>query len=103
MRRVYVSGPMSGYPGFNFANFNDAARQLRAMGYGVVNPVDINTDTTTPWAECLRADLRALLDCTDVACLPGWELSRGAMLEVHVAMALGIPCRPINTFHKVVA
>ena len=102
-RRVYISGPMSGYPGWNFATFNDAALQLRAMGYEVCNPVDINTDVTTPWAECLKADLAALLECTDVACLSGWELSRGAQLEVHVAMALNIPCRPIGTFHKVVA
>ena len=103
VRRVYISGPMSGYPGWNFAAFNDAASQLRELGYEVVNPVDINTDVTMPWAECLKADLAAVLECTDVACLAGWELSRGAVLEVHVAMALSIPCRPIGAFHKVAA
>ena len=102
-RRVYISGPMSGYPGWNFAAFNDAASQLRELGYEVVNPVDINTDVTMPWAECLKADLAAVLECTDVACLAGWELSRGAVFEVHVAMALSIPCRPIGAFHKVAA
>ena len=85
MARVYIAGPMSGYPGHNFDLFNAAAAQLRALGHDVLNPVDINPDPGTPWNECMRKDIEALMTCGTVALLPGWEASRGACLEVHIA------------------
>ena len=36
-------------------------------------------------------DIRMALDCEAVACLPGWENSRGASLEVHIFRALNRP------------
>jgi hypothetical protein len=89
VKRIYVSGPMTGIPDHNFPAFNAEAARLRALGYEVVNPVDVNPDHGTPWAECLRNDLLALLQCDGIALLPGWESSRGAALELHVARALG--------------
>lgn len=86
--RVYVSGPMTGLPGLNFAAFHEAAAKLRAAGYDVVNPAELNPDMTTPWAQCMRADIKALCDCDAVALLPGWEGSKGAHLEIHVAHRL---------------
>jgi DNA primase len=90
VKRIYVSGPMTGIPEHNFPAFNAESARLRALGYEVVNPVDINPDPGTPWNECLKADLRALLDCDTIALLPGWEGSKGAHLEVHVAHRVGI-------------
>lgn len=80
MKRIYISGPMTGLPDFNFPAFNVEAERLRALGYDVINPVDINPDTTTPYNECLRNDLKALLDCDTIAMLPGYGASRGACL-----------------------
>lgn len=91
--RLYVSGPMTGIPEWNFPAFNAAAEQLRAYGYDVVNPADGGADEATTWAEYLKEDLRLLLACDGVATLPGWTGSRGACLEVHVARALGMPVR----------
>ncbi len=90
MKRVYLSGPMSNMPDFNFPAFNTEAERLRALGYDVINPVDINPDTTTPYNECLRNDLKALLDCDTIAMLDGWMDSNGAHLEMHVAQRVGI-------------
>lgn len=90
MKRIYLSGPMSNMPDFNFPAFNAEAARLRALGYDVVNPVDINPDTTTPYNECLRADLKALLDCDTIAMLDGWMDSNGAHLEMHIAHRVGI-------------
>lgn len=88
--RVYVSGPMSGLPGLNFPAFNEATLRLRAAGYSVVNPAELNPDPTTPWHECMKADIKALCDCDTVALLPGWENSKGSHLEVHVGHRLGL-------------
>lgn len=90
MKRVYLSGPMTGIPDFNFPAFNAEASRLRALGYDVVNPVDINPDTTTPYNECLRNDLKALLTCDTIAMLPGYGASRGACLELSVARRIGM-------------
>ena len=50
-------------------------------------------------ADYLRADLRALIRSADgVATLPGWQESRGASLEVHVAKALSIPVKPLDAW-----
>ncbi len=90
MSRVYISGPMSGIAEFNFPAFHAAAAHLRDLGHEVVSPAEVNTDTTMTWEQCLRADIKALCDCDTIAMLPGWENSKGAHLEVHVAHRLGI-------------
>lgn len=90
MKRIYISGPMSGLPNHNFPAFHAAAEKVRAQGIEAVNPAEINADTDLSWEECLRADIKALCDCDTIAMLPGWENSKGAHLEVHVAHRLGI-------------
>lgn len=91
MKRIYLSGPMTGIPEHNFPAFNAEAARLRAQGYDVVNPVDINPDPATSWHECLRHDLAALLTCDALALLPGWQGSTGAHLEMHVAHRIAMP------------
>ncbi len=91
---------MSNMPDFNFPAFNAEAARLRALGYDVVNPVDINPDTTTPYNECLRNDLKALLDCDTIAMLPGYGASRGACLELSVARRVGMEVLYLATQEK---
>lgn len=88
--KLYLSGPMTGLPELNFPAFHNAAAELRAMGYEVVNPADLNPDGATSWAQCMRNDIKALCDCDALVLLPGWEASKGAHLEVHVAHRLEI-------------
>jgi hypothetical protein len=84
---------MSGKPDLNFPAFHAAAAKLRAQGYDVVNPAELNPDQTASWEQCMRVDLAALVTCEEIHMLEGWEHSRGAKLELHVATALGM--RPI--------
>jgi hypothetical protein len=91
--RVYVSGPMSNMPEFNFPAFHAAAAELRARGYEVVNPAELDEGDdaivgSMPWEDYLRRDIRALMDCNAIALLPGWQASRGASLEEHIARTL---------------
>lgn len=89
-RRVYVAGPMTGLPELNFPLFHRVTAELRARGALVVNPAELNPDPTADWTDCMRADLKALVDCDAIVLLPGWEKSRGATLEHHVASKLGL-------------
>ncbi|MCL2162343.1 MAG: DUF4406 domain-containing protein [Betaproteobacteria bacterium] len=89
MKRVYVSGPMTGLPELNFPVFYAEARRLRELGYTVINPAELNKNETRR-AQCMRRDIRALTLCDAVQLLPGWRASKGAALELAVAKELGM-------------
>lgn len=93
MTTVYVSGPMTGIENLNFPAFNAAAERLRSAGFVVVNPAELNPDAEAKgltWNQCMRVDIRALMECEYVFMLPGWRASRGANLEHHIAQSLGM-------------
>ena len=90
MKRIYLSGAMTGFPDLNFPAFHAAASALRAKGHDVVNPAEIEPEGEKTWASCMRADLKAMLDCCTVALLPGWEDSKGANIEARLALNLGM-------------
>jgi len=112
MKRTYLAGPMSGIPEFNFPAFNAAAARLREAGHTVFNPaerdierhggVDISKGNATGSQEHAAKEhgfsLREALaddtawickEATAIAMLPGWENSKGARAEWHLALALG--------------
>lgn len=95
--RLYIAGPMTGLPEHNLPAFAEAEQQLLAAGYKVINPGFRGDDIPGwVWADYLRADLALLLACDGVALLPGWESSRGARLEAHVAEQLDMAVKPIE-------
>lgn len=108
MTTLYVAGPMTGLPEFNYPAFNEAARLLRGFGYAVLNPVDAEQKNPTPgepqaWDWYMRHALRMVLDADGIALLPNWEGSRGAVLEVNVARALGMECARLEHWIEAVA
>lgn len=103
--RVYVAGPMTGLPRFNFDAFEEACDRLRADGYFVTSPHEMDLaqgfDPDSDGAghdlrAALEADIAAVIAADVVVLLPGWELSPGVMVEVLVASAHGVPCVPIE-------
>lgn len=114
LRTIYLAGPMRGYPGFNFAAFDDAARTLRAVGYTVISPADEDrakgfeglgltgdedlADYGLSLREILVEDLSLVGLRADAVCaLPGWYHSTGARLEVELARAIGLPVRTLTS------
>ena len=88
--RIYVAGPMTGYPELNFPAFHAAAKVLRAQGHHVENPAEINADPKAQWLDCMRMDIARLVTCDAVLMLPGWQNSRGALVEHGLAVGLGM-------------
>ena len=97
MKRIYISGAMTGVPELNFPAFHEAAKALRDKGFYVVNPAEIKPEGEPSWSACMRADLKAMLDCCTVALLPGWEDSKGANIEARLAINLGMRVVEIET------
>lgn len=93
MTTIYISGGMSNYPDHNFPAFNRAAEFLREVNMGrieVINPADTGIVEGWSWSDYLRYDLRLLVKADSIYMLKGWEDSKGACLERHVAIELGM-------------
>lgn len=95
VKKVYISGPISGIPGGNREAFLAAELVLQASGYDVVNPQKLvprmlGEENEEDWAGCMRLAIRLLLDCDQIYLLDGWFRSRGAQVEHGVAVALGM-------------
>ena len=109
--KVYLAGPMTGYPHFNYPAFHAAAEQLRQEGHFVFSPAerDMERDGKDWGAEVKNGsateakdkgfDLRTALhddlaficrEADAIALLPGWEKSTGAQAEWAAARALSL-------------
>jgi hypothetical protein len=42
--KVYVAGPMTGYPGFNYGAFDEARDLLASEGWDVISPADLDRE-----------------------------------------------------------
>lgn len=106
--KVYIAGPMSGVPHFNIPLFKLAAEDLRARGYEVVSPAELDSpkmqelalastdgdlksledSTGETWGDVLARDVKLISDggITGIIFLPGWHKSRGARLEATVGL-----------------
>lgn len=101
---LYLGGPMTGIPQFNFPAFDQAAGRLRAEGFDVVSPAELDDPKTREaalasadgalgsgaangetWGDFLSRDVKLIADKVDGAVfLDDWETSRGARLEALV-------------------
>lgn len=111
--RVYIAGPMTGIPQFNYPAFISAAETLRSYGYDVVSPAELddpedraaalaspngrmsefNSRSSQTWGDFLARDVKLLADdgIEGIVVLRGWGKSKGARLETFVAHLLGLP------------
>jgi len=111
--KVYLAGPMTGIPQFNFPAFDAVAADLREHGYEVVSPAELDDPedretalaspdgsmagghgaTQKTWGDFLARDVKLLADggIEAIFVLPGWERSRGARLETFVGYLCGLP------------
>lgn len=89
MSRVFISGPMTGYPDFNYLAFNEAETQLKRFFAVVVNPAKTDGgDTSKPWVYYIEKNIHFLQQCNCIYLLRGWERSPGAMIEAIIARKL---------------
>lgn len=116
MKRCYLAGPMRSKPQFNYPAFMDGAARLRAAGWEVFNPAEMDIEQDNGGAPTTlsieeqhahasafdnarryaKRDCRVLIDelraenGDAVVVLPDWEESTGARAEVAVARWVGL-------------
>lgn len=97
---IYLSGPMTGYPRWNFDAFAEAAEHLRSLGVTVLSPHEKDLEAGFDpngrgegfdLRAALEWDVEAVLSSDAIVVLPGWEDSSGCAIEVLTASSLGLP------------
>lgn len=109
--KIYLAGPMRGYPNFNFPAFHAAQSLLESAGHEVFSPakadearhgddfaavnpegsVEKATENGFSLGVALSTDLTYIcLQAEAIALLPGWEKSNGAQAEWATAKAMGL-------------
>lgn len=105
-KSIYVAGPMSGIPEFNFPAFYEAQRTLEEQGWKVYNPaakdeeIELDKEAVKTGDDKLAMskgfDFRAaytwdvlrIIEGHGIYMLKGWEKSPGAFGEWAVARAM---------------
>lgn len=108
---IYISGPMSGLLEMNFPAFAEAATRLRGLGHMVVSPHEVTlpeypagykpvteAERTAMWLAFMRADIKQMMDADTVVTLPGWAKSKGANIEIDIALGLHMPVVSLRQF-----
>lgn len=99
---TYISGPMTGYPDYNRAAFRHAeavVRDLRGDCWNIDNPAALDLGESATWQDYMRRHVVTIgTRVSEMVVLPGWEVSRGARLEVDLAHALSIPVMPLTLY-----
>lgn len=116
--KLYLAGPMSNLPLYNFPAFDAAAAKLRSAGFHVFNPAENDrqngfdaqalglqgheaADHGFSIRETLKQDLSWICDHAEgLALLPGWTQSKGATAEIALAQALKIPVASAEVWFK---
>jgi Domain of unknown function (DUF4406) len=103
--KIYLAGPMRGYPNANRVSFERAAMLLRHAHppeeLELFSPVEYNDTHGIPEGDIgpLAIDLAWIINQADGAVLlPGWEDSRGARAEVTAAIAVSKPVWRLETY-----
>jgi hypothetical protein len=97
--KIYISGPMTGHPDYNFRSFFDAEELILKLGHTALNPAWQDGYTFEEakksakikghsWGQYMREDLKMLMMAEGIVLLDGWRESKGAKLEAIVAGAL---------------
>ena len=86
--KIYIAGPMTGIPDLNYPAFDALAEKLRAAGHAVINPAENPVPPCGSWLGYMRMSVAQVSTVDCVVMLPGWESSRGATLEHHIAVQL---------------
>lgn len=93
MEKVYVAGPMRGFPKSNFPAFKAAKKRLVECGKHVISPADLDQlfgHDDNDMDATIRRDFEAIMNVDEVYMLEGWEKSVGARAEHALALWRGI-------------
>lgn len=92
MKRVYISGPISGHDlEKRRLAFKAAKYMLLSQGYEPVNPMENGLPAEATTHEHMKRDIELLMTCDMIYMMRRWTHSKGCKVEFDVATAIGLP------------
>lgn len=91
-KRIYIAGPMTGLPNYNFDIFNATEESLRKLypDAAIINPArQFNGNQDLPREAYIAGAVDMVKVCDTIYFLPGWWCSDGAIMEMVVGYNLG--------------
>lgn len=88
IKRYYIAGRMANEPGY-VQKFLAAQDEVRLLGHEPIDPCTIHDGCCQSWSEFMHHDLRTMLDCDGIYALRDWRGSKGATIEIQLALRLG--------------
>lgn len=86
---LYVAGRIANTKDFEQKFLNGCA-EVEALGHVACNPCVIHGGCGCGcWEEFMHHDIKAMLDCDGIYALRDWKASKGATIEVQLALRLG--------------
>lgn len=84
--KIYISGKISGTDLTETRKrFAAVAKATKRLGYEPVNPLENGLSEYDSWEAHMLKDIADLLQCHAIYMLQGWEESKGARIEHHIA------------------
>jgi len=87
--KIYISGKITGIEDEAPMIFKKAEIKLKEQGFDVVNPMNLKHDHDKSWEAYMREDLTAMLTCDYIYMLKNYADSKGAKVELNLAVELG--------------
>lgn len=88
--KVYLAGKVTGLPYSEcLEKFKNQAEILSKQGYEVVNPMEI-VPKNTDWKTAMKLCINAIMECDAYYMLDDWRYSRGAKIELQLALSLDL-------------
>lgn len=89
-KTIYIAGKVTDVPvDIRAAKFQRAEHMLQARGFITVNPIKLVENPHTPWQEAMDICIASLKECDAIYLLPCYEDSKGAMMELDIALNAG--------------
>lgn len=119
--KLYLAGPMTGIPKFNFPVFDAWMKRLQYVGFYVVSPhvQDDPVVQAAAWASedgdisklpvgmegsdpllTATKNVRDIFECDGIALIDGWHKSSGTIHEMATATRFRMPVAPVGMWFE---
>ncbi len=102
--KIYIAGKVTSAGSFGQVTqkFGAAQVEIQKKGHQAINPLEVVSTwhdqesrefrfLDTPWSQCMRLCIAALMQADAILLLPCWISSPGADLEQYIARIIGMP------------
>ena len=91
MRKIYISGKITGIEEEAKNLFKNAEEILTSQGFIVFNPMElVPYNPSYEWSDYMKDDIKILTECDAIYMLDNWTESKGAKIERQLAIDLGL-------------